>query len=135
MLIIQNFCPRKNITHHLDKLTPIFSKILPIYWAFLTFMLLKPGVENLEYAFMFEGVDKILHLCIFAFLGICFMATFPKIKFSYFMQIMILYGMLTEILQQEMQWGRSLEILDLVADIVGVLFGYLFYKKMACIVQ
>jgi VanZ family protein len=98
-------------------------------------MLLKPGVENLEYAFMFEGVDKILHLCIFAFLGICFMATFPKIKFSYFMQIMILYGMLTEILQQEMQWGRSLEILDLVADIVGVLFGYLFYKKMACIVQ
>lgn len=92
-------------------------------------MLLKPGVENLEYPFMFEGIDKVLHLSIFTFLGFTFMATFPKIKFFYFIQIMMLYGMLTEILQDEMHWGRSLEFLDLIADMVGVLIGYFIFKK------
>ena len=93
-------------------------------------MLLKPGVENISYPFMFAGIDKILHLCIFMFLGFAFMATFPKIKFLYFIQIMIIYGLLTEILQDEMNWGRSLEGLDLVADICGNLIGYFIYKKL-----
>lgn len=42
---------------------------------------------------------------------------------------MMLYGMLTEILQDEMHWGRSLEFLDLIADMVGVLIGYFIFKK------
>ena len=104
--------------------------ILPIYWAFLTFMLLKPGVENLEYPWMFSGIDKILHLVIFALLGFTFMATFPKIRFLYFIQIMLLYAFLTEILQDEMEMGRSLENLDMVADTVGVVLGYFTYRQM-----
>ena len=43
---------------------------------------------------------------------------------------MIIYGLLTEILQDEMHLGRSLEGLDLVADIIGVLIGYFIYKKL-----
>jgi VanZ family protein len=104
--------------------------ILPIYWAFLTFMLLKPGLENFEYAFMFEGIDKVLHLGIFAFLGFSFMAAFPRIKFVNFIQIMLIYGLLTEILQDEMHFGRSLEFLDLVADTTGALIGYFVFKKI-----
>lgn len=79
---------------------------------------------------MFQGIDKVLHLCIFAMLGFCFMAAFPRIKFIYFIQIMLIYGMLTEILQDEMLWGRSLEFLDLVADIIGVLIGYFVFQKI-----
>lgn len=109
--------------------------ILPIYWAFLTFMLLKPGVENVEYAFMFEGIDKILHLCIFTFLGFSFAASFPKIKFAYFIQIMMIYAILTEILQEEMHLGRSLEFLYLVADTFGVLIGYFIFKKLQRTIQ
>ena len=93
-------------------------------------MLLKPGVENFEFPFMFDGIDKLLHLSIFAMLGFTFMAAYPKIKFSYFIQIMIIYGILTEILQDEMHWGRSLEFLDLVADIIGILIGYFIFKKL-----
>ena len=100
------------------------------YWAFLTYMLLKPGVENMEYPFMFEGIDKVLHLSIFALLGFCFMAAFPKTKFLTYIQIMLLYGMLTEILQDEMGFGRSLEVLDLVADILGVMIGYFVFQKI-----
>ena len=93
-------------------------------------MLLKPGVENQEFPFMFEGIDKVLHLSIFALLGFCFMATFPKIKFIYYIQIMLIYSILTEILQDEMGFGRSLETLDLVADTLGVLIGYFAFTQL-----
>ena len=130
MQIFLIFFPQSNTKNHLDKISKIFTTILPIYWAFLTYMLLKPGVENMEYPFMFEGIDKVLHLSIFALLGFCFMAAFPKTKFLTYIQIMLLYGMLTEILQDEMGFGRSLEVLDLVADILGVMIGYFVFQKI-----
>ena len=128
MQISQNCFQLKNIKQSLDKISNIFIKILPIYWAFLTYMLLKPGEENQEYWFMFNGLDKVLHLSIFAALGFCFIATFPKIKFSYFFQIILIYAFLTEILQEEMGLGRSMETLDIVADTIGCLIGYYTYK-------
>ncbi|WP_410494232.1 VanZ family protein [Chryseobacterium sp. CH21] len=103
---------------------------MPIYWAFLTYMLLKPGEENQEYWFMFSGIDKVLHLSIFAALGFSFIAAFPRIKFSYFFQIILIYAFLTEILQEEMGLGRSMETLDIVADTVGCLLGYYTYKML-----
>ena len=117
----------------MDKISKIFKKILPIYWAFLTYMLLRPGVENMEYSFMFDGIDKVLHLAIFGMLGFSFVAAFPKVRFVYFFQIMLSYAILTEILQDEMELGRSLEFLDLVADTVGVISGYFLFKKVKSI--
>jgi VanZ family protein len=93
-------------------------------------MLLKPGEENQEYWFMFDGIDKALHLSIFTMLGFCFMAAIPKIKFSYFFQIILIYAFLTEILQEEMRLGRSMETLDVVADTIGCLIGYYIYKLL-----
>ncbi|MBB4808256.1 VanZ family protein [Chryseobacterium defluvii] len=103
---------------------------MPIYWAFLTYMLLKPGQENHEYWFMFNGIDKALHVSIFAMLGFSLISAFPKIKFSYFFQIVLIYAFLTEILQEEMNMGRSMESLDIVADMVGCLLGYYIYKGL-----
>ena len=114
----------------LDKISKIFSKILPIYWAFLTYMLLKPGEENHEYWFMFSGIDKVLNFSIFAALGFSFITAFPRIKFSYFFQIILLYAFLTEILQEEMGLGRSMETLDIVADTIGFLVGYYTYRLL-----
>lgn len=126
----QNYFLLKNTKQSLDKISNIFKKILPIYWAFLTYMLLKPGVENKEYWFMFSGIDKLLHFGIFAFLGFCLIAAFPKMRFYYYFQINLLYAFLTEILQEEMGLGRSLESLDIVADTIGFMLGYFFYKKI-----
>ncbi|WP_294218110.1 VanZ family protein [uncultured Chryseobacterium sp.] len=114
----------------MDKISNIFIKILPIYWAFLTYMLLRPGEENHEYWFMFNGIDKVLHLSIFAALGFCLIAAFPKIRFSYFIQVILIYAFLTEILQEEMGLGRSMETLDVVADAIGCLIGYTAYKVL-----
>lgn len=120
----------KNTRKSLDKISNIFTKILPIYWAFLTYMLLRPGEENHEYWFMFNGIDKVLHLSIFAALGFCLIAAFPKIRFSYFIQVILIYAFLTEILQEEMGLGRSMETLDVVADAIGCLIGYTAYKVL-----
>lgn len=102
---------------------------MPIYWAILTYMLLKPGTENQEYWFMFSGIDKVIHLSIFAFLGFVFRGSFPKTTFTIFICIMLIYAFLTEILQEEMHLGRSMEALDILADTIGVLIGYYIFKK------
>nr|WP_317048011.1 VanZ family protein [Chryseobacterium pennipullorum] len=128
--IMLNCFLQKTTRLSLDNISKIFSKILPIYWAFLTYMLLRPGEENHEYWFMFNGIDKVLHLSIFAALGFAFIATFPRLKFSYFFQIILIYAFLTEILQEEMGLGRSMETLDIVADIMGCLMGYYVYKLL-----
>ena len=78
---------------------------------------------------MFSGIDKVVHLSIFAFLGFAFRAAFPKTTFSNFMYIMLIYAFLTEILQDEMHLGRSMENLDIIADTLGVLIGYYIFKK------
>lgn len=107
----------------------MFRKILPIYWAFLTYMLLRPGDETKEhYWFIFLGFDKLVHLSVFAVLGFCFMVAWPKVKLTMFFQIILCYAFLTEILQDEMQLGRALEFNDVVADALGILLGHFIYK-------
>ncbi len=128
MLIYQNCYQLKSTKLHLDRISKIFSKILPIYWAFLTYMLLRPSSETQDYWFLFTGIDKVIHLSIFLFLGFCFSCTFPKIRPIRYFQIMLLYALLTEILQDKMGLGRSLESLDLLADMVGVALGYYLFR-------
>lgn len=93
-------------------------------------MLLRPGMENMEFPFMFSGIDKLLHLCIFGLLGFCFIAAFPKTRFIIYIQVMLIYSVFTEILQDVMGYGRSLEAWDLVADSIGVVAGYYIFMKL-----
>ena len=51
-------------------------------------------------------------------------------QFFTFFLIMFIYGLGTEILQREMHLGRSMELLDLFADLLGVLMGYFTYQKI-----
>lgn len=130
MLLRRNILfQQKNTRPALDKISRIFKKILPIYWAFLSYMLLKPGIETGGYWFIFQGIDKLVHISTFVMLGFCFMTAFPKTRFIIFLQIMMCYTFLTEILQDEMGLGRSLEVWDAVADTIGVLIGYLLFRK------
>ncbi|SDE67301.1 VanZ like family protein [Riemerella columbipharyngis] len=103
---------------------------MPIYWAFLTYMLLKPGEENHEYWFMFSGLDKLIHFSIFAALGLLFILSFPRFTFFYFFMILLSYGFFTEILQDEMKLGRGMEAMDVVSDAIGITIGYIIYYIM-----
>ncbi|MCT3763621.1 VanZ family protein [Elizabethkingia anophelis] len=112
----------------MDKISKISRKILPIYWAFLTYLLLKPGSEEGEHYFLFPHFDKVGHAGVFFGLGFLLIAAFPKLKFITYIQIMLCFGFLIEILQDEMHLGRAMEGLDVVADTVGALIGYLVYQ-------
>ncbi|MCT4049424.1 VanZ family protein [Elizabethkingia anophelis] len=114
----------------MDKISKISRKILPIYWAFLTYLLLKPGSEEGEHYFLFPHFDKVGHAGVFFGLGFLLIAAFPKLKFITYIQIMLCFGFLTEILQDEMHLGRAMEGLDVVADTVGALIGYLVYQLL-----
>ncbi|MCT4331236.1 VanZ family protein [Elizabethkingia anophelis] len=112
----------------MDKISKISRKILPIYWAFLTYLLLKPGSEDAEHFFLFPHFDKVGHAGVFFGLGFLLIAAFPKLKFITYIQIMLCFAFLTEILQDEMHLGRAMEGLDVLADTVGALIGYLVYQ-------
>lgn len=114
----------------MNKLSKIFTVVMPIYWALLTYMLLRPGVENHEYWFIFPGIDKVVHLSIFAVLGFCILAAFPRMKLHTYIYLILIYAFVTEILQDVMNVGRSAEFLDVVADTVGCAIGYLLYLKL-----
>ena len=130
MLTSPNYYPQKNTKKLLDNLINKYSKItLPIYWAFLTYMLLRPGVENKEYFFMFPHLDKLIHFTIFFLLGFFFRVRFPKVSLLYYFLILISYALLTEILQDVMNWGRSLEFLDAIADTLGLSLAYYIYNR------
>ena len=77
---------------------------------------------------MFSGIDKVVHLSIFAALGFLFRAAFSRLRFLYYIYILLIYSFLTEILQDEMGLGRSGELLDIVADTTGLLIGYAIYR-------
>lgn len=92
-------------------------------------MLLRPGSEEQEHLLLFPHIDKVVHFLIFSCLGYCIVMAYPKIRFIIFVYIILIYGVITEILQGEMDWGRSGEVLDIVADLLGGLFGYYFARK------
>ena len=77
---------------------------------------------------MFSGIDKVLHVSIFAMLGFCFMCAFPRTRVLTFIYIMLIYAFVTEILQDAMHMGRGAEVLDIVADFVGVAIGFGFFQ-------
>ena len=129
--IFLHYYQQKIIKQSLDKYRNIFRKyIMPIYWAFLTYMLLRPGIENKEYSFMFPNIDKVLHFSIFGFLGFCILVAFPNLKKSTYLLVGLSYALLTEILQDVMGFGRSLEILDLFADMAGFSLAILVYNQI-----
>lgn len=94
-------------------------------------MLLRPNDRNREEMwFEFTNIDKVIHLFIFMILGFCYCMAFPKGKVYRFFIVMFLYALITEILQHAMSVGRTGEMYDFLADMLGVLMGYFIWRKI-----
>ena len=78
---------------------------------------------------MFPHLDKLVHFSIFFLLGFLFRVRFPKTPLLYYFLILVSYALLTEILQDTMKLGRSLEVLDAVADTIGLSLSYYIYNR------
>ena len=102
---------------------------MPIYWAFLTYMLLRPGEVNREkHWFEFHNLDKIVHFLIFVVLGFCYKVAFFRQKKWLFVVVMFVYGLFTEVAQGLMNMGRTMDFYDLFADMLGAVFGYFLFE-------
>lgn len=98
-------------------------------------MLLRKSIATPTQLLYFEGLDKVVHILIFAFLGFIFKVAFRRISFIIFFIIVTSYGFVTEVLQHLMALGRSMEFSDLCADTFGGVLGYFISVKFLEIIK
>jgi VanZ family protein len=79
--------------------------------------------------FSINYIDKIVHFGLFLILTInaCYKYRTYEKKIEAVIWI-IFFGLVTEVIQQFIP-GRDMDIYDGLADTLGVIFGYYFYKK------
>ena len=118
----------------------IFRLITPSLFVVisLTFLLLLPG-NDLDGSSWWDTykIDKLVHIIAFAILALSTAITLAKLRVlihvNYRLMTIILvvcaiFGTILELLQQELRVGRSAELLDIVADCVGVLLGFVIFR-------
>jgi VanZ family protein len=117
----------------LRMITPLLFVVLS-----LTFLLLLPG-NDLEASDWWETykIDKLVHIVTFSILSLSTSITLSKLRVlidtNYRLMTLILvvctiFGTILEFLQQELRVGRSAELLDIVADCIGVLLGFVIFR-------
>lgn len=119
----------------------IFKKFLPgIIWFFIIIVLLLLPSRDLPSTggwFKDLPTDKVVHFGIFGTLTFLFLRPAPFLNFSkrnkeiYLILIVIIssfWGIITEYLQESLTTDRAFDLLDWVADSVGSVAAYLFYK-------
>ena len=104
-------------------------QIPAVLWTFvIASSCLAPASSFSQFSFdQFIGIDKVLHLTLyFGFFILWFLAsdnwTIPKKR--NLLLVSILFGVLIEVLQKHMGLGRSYDIADIAANIVGSLIGW-----------
>jgi len=106
----------------------------------LTFLLLLPG-NDIEGSSWWETykIDKLVHIIAFAILALSTSITLSKLRVlidtNYRLMTLILvvctiFGTILEFLQQELRVGRSAELLDILADCIGVLLGFVIFRTL-----
>lgn len=92
---------------------------------------------------LFVGADKVIHAIMFAFFAGALVVDFYRVNYfgknisrlyAFCLVVSFVFGGLVEILQAEMGLGRSGDIYDLIADVIGAAIGmivakYIFFKK------
>ena len=117
----------------LRMITPLLFVVIS-----LTFLLLLPG-NDLEASSWWETykIDKLVHIVTFSILSLSTSITLSKLRVlidtNYRLMTLILvvctiFGTILEFLQQELRVGRSAELLDIVADFIGVLLGFVIFR-------
>lgn len=111
---------------------PAFLRILSavIYCFCITAMSLLPP-QKLPEVPLFKGADKLVHFMMYFILSFLLCWTFysdkKKSRAWIVIGLSVTWGMLMEIAQFSMHLGRSFSWFDMVANILGIIFGILIY--------
>lgn len=75
--------------------------------------------------------DKLVHIAIYTIFSFLLLLENPENKGKYLRLLLaFIYGVLMEILQYLLTDYRSMELNDVIANMVGVFFGLFLYKKL-----
>ena len=107
------------------------SLTLILYLLLLAWLTLMPASYFIHSPVFFKGADKVVHGIIYSILSFLLFLLFieirPKSKLKNILYVFLLasaYGLLMEILQLAIRSvSRSFETADIVADVLGALFG------------
>lgn len=69
------------------------------------------------------GGDKYEHVAGYVLLTLWFCGLYPRSRYWIIAASLLGMGILVEILQGAMHWGRQAEVNDVIADIVGIVIG------------
>ena len=102
-----------------------------LYLLLITFLSLLPS-QDLPDVKLFMHADKVIHLCMYAGFTFLLLWAWPQ-KFTGIRQLIpllaiILWGLLMETLQSFTHLGRTFDLTDLLANILGFLPGWAFWK-------
>lgn len=123
----------QHLIHTLKKLSNRMYKILAIAWTLLTLYLSLISARSASEfnLFDFVGFDKLAHLSfytIFSFLwAMALRETNTGKNFVLFFSVS--FGILMEICQFYLFNGRSFELYDILANIIGSFMGVILFKK------
>ncbi len=86
---------------------------------------------------LFEGVDKLVHFCMYLGFAWLFCWLFhsesKSVTYYFILLLTIGWGVLMEVLQFVMHYGRTFEWLDIAADSFGAIAGILIYKLLTSV--
>lgn len=113
----------------------IFYLPVIIWMGFLAFVSLM-RTESLPSNTWFDliYIDKIVHVILYSILSFLILYASSKTQVLDFKLILIsigvsvFYGIVLEFAQSIMNFGRSFELLDILANITGAFFGATIYK-------
>jgi VanZ family protein len=111
-----------------------FSVIAALAWTlFIICVLLLPASDLPEFSFSrIKGFDKLIHFTIFAVAGFLWAKALNDTDYKKNILILsLLLGLVISLMTEWMQSldliGRSFELLDLISNIIGVIFGLTIY--------
>ena len=107
-----------------------------IYSVFITIIFLIPTNEMPELSNFLIPIDKIIHVFIFLALTFLWLSyinsllnnTKPIVLF-FILVVCLLYGILIEVIQEFYVSSREAEVFDVIADLLGVSLGLLFFRN------
>jgi VanZ family protein len=114
-------------------------KFLKVYkfsfsWAVLILiLLLLPSKDMPKSELFFNNFDKIVHFALFCILYLLYYLdariSKQKLKFLIFFSIAVFFAIFSESLQLATD-DRNFDILDILADTIGLAFGFIITKKL-----
>ena len=105
--------------------------IFILYIAIITILSVIPA-SDMPTIIVFPYFDKFVHLCMYA--GLSFLMLWllnektNKSKYSLILLMVFGWGLLMEFIQEISHLGRSFDIFDIIANLLGFIPGLLFWR-------